>query len=94
MKYIVTGGAGFIGSHIVDELVYRQHEVVVVDNLFSGTLKNIRQLVDEKNVSFVAGSITDRPALARAFESADGIFHEAAIASVPVPWRNPRIPMT
>jgi len=36
MKYIVTGGAGFIGSHIVEELVNRQHEVVILDNLFSG----------------------------------------------------------
>jgi UDP-glucose 4-epimerase len=44
MKYIVTGGAGFIGSHIVGELARQQHEVVVLDNLFSGSMENIESI--------------------------------------------------
>jgi len=83
MKYIVTGGAGFIGSHIVEELVKKRHEVVVLDNLVSGKRENIEPFLANANVTFVQGSITDLPLLTRIFEGADGIFHEAAIASVP-----------
>jgi nucleoside-diphosphate-sugar epimerase len=83
MKYIVTGGAGFIGSHIVEELARRQHDVVILDNLFSGKRENIAPILEMDNVSFVNGSITDLPLLRQSFEGADGIFHEAAISSVP-----------
>jgi len=83
MKYIVTGGAGFIGSHIVEELAQQQHDVVIVDNLFSGKLENIEPFLVQKNVTFVQGSITDLPLLNKTFAGADGVFHEAAIASVP-----------
>jgi UDP-glucose 4-epimerase len=89
MKYIVTGGAGFIGSHIVEELAAQKHEVVILDNLFSGNLENIGPFLEKKNVSFVNGSITDLPLLQKTFEGADGIFHEAAIASVPRSIANP-----
>jgi UDP-glucose 4-epimerase len=89
MKYVVTGGAGFIGSHIVEELVRRQHEVVILDNLFSGRLENIRPFLAEKNVSFIQGSVTDPALLATVFCGADGIFHEGAIASVPRSIKNP-----
>jgi len=83
MKYIVTGGAGFIGSHIVEELAGPGHEVVILDNLFSGKMENIAPFLRMKNVSFVQGSVTDLPLLQKTFAGADGIFHEAAIASVP-----------
>jgi UDP-glucose 4-epimerase len=83
MNYIVTGGAGFIGSHIVEELVDQRHEVVILDNFFSGKKENIQQFLKKKNVTFVKGSITDMPLLKKVFEGADGIFHEGAIASVP-----------
>ena len=83
MKYIVTGGAGFIGSHIVEELVDQRHEVVILDNFFPGKKENIQQVLKKKNVTFVEGSITDMPLLKKVFEGADGIFHEGAIASVP-----------
>ena len=83
MRYIVTGGAGFIGSHIVEALAERGDEVVVIDNLLTGTLENIQPFFAKKNVRFVRGSITD-PALCRdLFASADGVFHQAAIPSVP-----------
>jgi UDP-glucose 4-epimerase len=83
VKYIVTGGAGFIGSHIVEELARQQHDVVIIDNLFSGKLENIRPFLPHERVTFVQGSITDLRLLNETFAGADGIFHEAAIASVP-----------
>ena len=89
MKYLVTGGAGFIGSHIVEELVRRDDEVVILDNLFSGKKENILPFLSSKNVSFVQGSITDPALLKTVFEGADGIFHEGAIASVPRSVANP-----
>ncbi|MCX6688220.1 MAG: SDR family oxidoreductase [Methanoregula sp.] len=89
MKYIVTGGAGFIGSHIIEELVNRGDEVVILDNLFSGTMTNIEPFLSQKNVSFVKGSVTNLDLLKEIFSSADGIFHEGAIASVPRSIANP-----
>lgn len=89
MKYIITGGAGFIGSHIVEELAQQQNEVVIFDNFFSGKMENIKPFLKKKNVRFVKGSITDLPVLKKIFEGADGIFHEAAIASVPRSIANP-----
>jgi UDP-glucose 4-epimerase len=83
MKYIVTGGAGFIGSHIVEELVHRQHEVIILDNLFSGKRENIAPFLSQPDVEFVVGSITDPALLKETFGGADGIFHMGAIASVP-----------
>jgi UDP-glucose 4-epimerase len=89
MKYIVTGGAGFIGSHIVEELAKQDHEVVIVDNLFSGKMENIEPFLKKEKVRFVQGSITDLPLLQKTFAGADGIFHEGAIASVPRSIANP-----
>jgi len=89
MKYIVTGGAGFIGSHIVEELARQKHDVVIVDNLFSGKMENIRPFLPHERVTFVQGSITDLPLLKENFSGADGVFHEAAIASVPRSIANP-----
>src|SRR5512139_514801 len=89
MKYVVTGGAGFIGSHIVEELARQKHEVVIFDNLFSGRMENIQPFLKKKNVTFVRSSITDLTMLKKIFEGADGIFHEGAIASVPRSIANP-----
>ena len=89
MKYIITGGAGFIGSHIVEELAQQQHEVVIFDNFFSGKMENIQPFLKKNHVMFVQGSITDLSVLKKIFEGADGIFHEAAIASVPRSIANP-----
>lgn len=83
MRYLVTGGAGFIGSHIVEELTQHNHEIVIFDNLLSGRRENIQPFLNIKNVEFVQGSITDLALLKKSFEGADGIFHEAAIVSVP-----------
>ena len=83
MKYAITGGAGFIGSHISEGLLSEGHEVVIFDNLLTGKKENIALLRPQENVTFIPGSILDLPALKRAFSDVDGIFHEAAIVSVP-----------
>ena len=79
MKFVVTGGAGFIGSHIV-EAIARSHEVVVIDNFSSGKRENLSMFADSINI--IQESITDLPLLKDAFKGADGIFHLGAIASV------------
>lgn len=89
MRFVVTGGAGFIGSHIADALVHRGDEVVILDNLFSGKMENIHHLQDNKSVTFIRGSITDDQCLEQACRGADGIFHEAAITSVPRSVKDP-----
>ncbi|QSZ67896.1 SDR family oxidoreductase [Methanofollis aquaemaris] len=78
MRYVVTGGAGFIGSHIA-EVLSNEHEVVVIDDLSTGHRENIQDF----DVEFVEGSVTDLPLLREIFRGADGVFHQAAIASVP-----------
>jgi len=89
MRFVVTGGAGFIGSHIADALANRGDEVVILDNLFSGRMENIRHLADSSKVTFLNGSVTDQAFLLKACKDADGIFHEAAITSVPRSVKDP-----
>jgi UDP-glucose 4-epimerase len=89
MRFVVTGGAGFIGSHIADALVHRGDEVVILDNLFSGRMENIQHLLENTSVTFIRGSITDEECLEQACRNADGIFHEAAITSVPRSVKDP-----
>jgi len=88
LKYVVTGGAGFIGSHIAEFLSHK-HEVVILDNLSTGKRENIGFLLDMENVAFVEGSITDATLLHDVFQNAEGIFHQAAIPSVPRSIENP-----
>jgi len=82
LRYVVTGGAGFIGSHIAESLS-KKHEVIILDNLFTGKRENIESLLDKITIEFVEGSITDSSLLHDLFQNADGIFHQAAIPSVP-----------
>jgi UDP-glucose 4-epimerase len=87
MCYAITGGAGFIGSHIAEEFVDRGNEAVIFDNLFSGKLENIAHLMN--SITFVEGSFTDLPLLKEVFTGADGIFYQTTIASVPCSIRDP-----
>lgn len=89
MRYIVTGGAGFIGSNLAERLARDGHEVVIVDDLSSGRRENIEHLAGHPRVAFVEGSVTDLDLLVDACAGADGIFHQAAIASVPRSVANP-----
>lgn len=85
--FLVTGGAGFIGSHIAEALVERGDRVRVFDNLSTGFLANIEQF--RGRVEFIKGDVTDAAAVARAVEGVDCVFHEAALASVPASLDNP-----
>lgn len=80
MRYLVTGGAGFIGSNIVDALVRRGDEVVVLDNFSTGKRENLETAGDR--VTVVEGSITDLATVQRAVEAVDYVLHQAALASV------------
>jgi len=75
--YLVTGGCGFIGSHLVDALCSQNHEVRILDNLSSGTLDYC-----PSGVELVIGDVADPDCVARSFQDIDGCFHLAAVASV------------
>lgn len=79
--YLVTGGAGFIGSHIATALVERGDRVRVLDNLSTGKRENLAHLAGK--VEFVEGDLIDRAAVEKALAGIDIVFHEAALASVP-----------
>ena len=80
MKYIVTGGAGFIGSNIVKKLVSREDHVIVIDNLNTGNEKNLESVKDK--ISFFNDSILNLDLLEKLTHDIDGVFHQAALASV------------
>ncbi|MDX2473062.1 MAG: SDR family oxidoreductase [Candidatus Krumholzibacteria bacterium] len=80
-KYLVTGGAGFIGSHLARHLVAEGHEVVVLDNLSTGRRENLNDIID--NLRFVEGSITDIETVRECCRGVDCVFHQAALPSVP-----------
>lgn len=87
MSVVVTGGAGFIGSHLVEKLVGKGAHVTVLDNFQSGTLKNIASVAD--SIHIVTGDVRNRESLT-VIADADIVFHLAANASVPLSVENPR----
>jgi len=87
MKYAVTGGAGFIGSHLVKKLVERGNEVIVIDNLNTGKKQNIEKI--SKKIDFFEVDIRDFSAIEDTLKNIDGVFHEAALASVQDSFRIP-----
>jgi UDP-glucose 4-epimerase len=80
-QFLVTGGAGFIGSHIAEHLVRRGDRVRVLDNLSTGHLANMDSF--RQRIEFIEAELTDASAVAEAVRGVDCIFHEAALASVP-----------
>jgi UDP-glucose 4-epimerase len=85
--FLVTGGAGFIGSHIAETLVARGDRVRVLDNLSTGHLTNMATFRDR--IEFIEGDVTDSDVVAKAVEGVDCVFHEAALASVPLSVERP-----
>lgn len=79
----MTGGAGFIGSHIVDALLHEGHSVTILDNFSEPGCQVIEPAGNKGRLVVIRGDIADVPLLEKTFEGADGIFHEAAISSVP-----------
>lgn len=93
MKVLVAGGAGFIGSHLIDALLKEGHEVVCVDNFFIGTRKNIEHLADEPKFTFYEQDICDLEAMDRIFaeEKVEYVFHLAANSYIQASANNPVI---
>ena len=77
MKFVVTGGAGFIGSHVVEELVKDGHEVIVIDNLHTGNVDNLKEF----NVKIIEGSSKE---IVKIDEPVDGVFHLGIFSSSPM----------
>jgi nucleoside-diphosphate-sugar epimerase len=87
-RMLITGGAGFIGSHLVEALVILGAEVLVIDDLSGGNRENLR---DFSPVTFLEGSILDRQLLQKATEGCAFVFHQAALGSVPGSVEQPRL---
>ncbi len=82
MRYLITGGAGFIGSHLADHLIGRGDDVVALDDLSTGSLRNVAHLEDDPRFRLVRGTILDHPSVAELVEDADVIVHLAAAVGV------------
>lgn len=81
-KCLVTGGAGFIGSNLVDELINKGHEVIVLDNFSTGTPKNLAHLSGNHNLKLIECDISDYDNVKVYFEGVDWVFHLAARADI------------
>jgi len=86
-KYLVTGGAGFIGCNLTRYILEKGHDVVVLDNLSTGKRENIAAIADK--IEFVEGDIRDRGAVDKAIAGCTAVFHEAALGSVPRSVKDP-----
>ncbi len=89
MRVLVTGGAGFIGSHLVDALMEEGHEVRVVDDLSAGSLENIKRWLDNERFEFIKGDLRDREVCSRAVEGVEAVFHLAANPEVRIGAQSP-----
>ena len=89
MRYLITGGAGFVGSHATDALVARGDEVVIVDNLSTGRLENIEHLLGTGRMRFIEGSVTDADLMDAVVPDADVVLHLASAVGVQLVVEHP-----
>jgi UDP-glucose 4-epimerase len=82
MRILITGGAGFIGSHLVDRLIAEGHDVTVIDNLSVGSIQNVAHHLDDDRFQFVCDSILNETTLERLVRKCDQIYHMAAVVGV------------
>jgi len=82
MRYLITGGAGFIGSHLTDRLIEQGDDVHVLDNLSTGRLENVDQWADHEQFTFTEGSVLDERTLEQGIEQCDRVLHLAAAVGV------------
>ena len=87
MNFAVTGGAGFIGSHLARRLVSEGHDVTIIDDFSRGRLANLDGIHEKIHIEKM--DVCDRDTLDDVLQSADGIFHQAALGSVPESWKSP-----
>ncbi|MEO5569859.1 MAG: SDR family oxidoreductase [Bacteroidia bacterium] len=81
-KAIITGGCGFIGSHLTDRLLAEGYEVIVIDNMSTGRRKNLFHVEDDKHLTIVEADINDSEKITPYFENVDKVFHIAALADI------------
>lgn len=82
MKILITGGAGFIGSHLAEKLIAKGEEVFVLDNLSTGSRDNIKHLEDKENFHFKEGSVLDEMLVEELLQGKDQVYHLAAAVGV------------
>jgi UDP-glucose 4-epimerase len=88
-KILVTGGAGFIGSHLVKELLNRNYQVVVFDNLSTGRMENLAEVIDHSEFTFIRGDICDKESLKLAMQKTSSVIHLAALIDVSASVKDP-----
>ena len=91
MKILVTGGAGFIGSHLVDRLMEQGYDVRVVDDLSAGTLENIKRWINNKRFEFLKGDLRDKEVAEKAVKGVEVVFHLAANPEVRIGAQSPEL---
>jgi UDP-glucose 4-epimerase len=82
MRALITGGAGFIGSHLADALLAAGHQVTVLDDLSTGSMENIAHLKTHPRFRYTVDSVTNEPLLAELIDGCDIVFHLAAAVGV------------
>ena len=88
MKSLITGGAGFIGSHLAEKLVDMGHKVIVIDNFFIGKKKNLKKL--KKNLKIINADVKNYNKIEKYFKNIDNVFHLAALADIVPSIENPQ----
>jgi nucleoside-diphosphate-sugar epimerase len=88
-KILVAGGAGFIGSHIVDRLLKENTDVTVLDNFYSGNLANLKQHRDNKHFHLVKSDVRNFDLVKKVVKDMDAVFNDAAVVSIPRSMENP-----
>jgi UDP-N-acetylglucosamine 4-epimerase len=90
-KILITGGAGFIGSNLIEHFLMQNNEVICLDNLSTGHKKNLTPFFENKNFQFIEGDIRDLDVCKKATKGCDYVFHQAALGSVPRSIKDPAI---
>jgi UDP-glucose 4-epimerase len=90
-RILVTGGAGFIGSHIVDRLLNEGHDVRVIDDLSYGSIENLIHQKNNKNFQFIKGDIRNPETVKKAVKDVDIVFHEASLVGIILSVQNPTL---
>jgi UDP-glucose 4-epimerase len=88
-RVLVAGGAGFIGSHIVDRLIQEDQDVTVLDNFYSGNLANLKQHKGKRNFHLIEGDVGNFDLVRKVVKDMDAVFNDAAVVSIPRSMENP-----
>ena len=88
MHFVVTGGAGFVGSHLVKLLLEEGHKITIIDNLHTGKKENLSEVIDK--IQFLNLDIRDYDSMEKNMRNVDGVFHQAALTVVQDSLENPK----